>query len=280
MSNGWKCSQCTYYHHAPAERCAMCLEPRVSKQAMSDFIQGKPIPDDSAASPSRKKDPRALKQAILSTSETAHSVKQNQSADKPPAPKRPLHNPYLKKTAPAPVAHSSEPCPPPASNQTHMANQSTMTSKLQAPSAKVSNKSSGTQRTLQGLPVASTTAIRAKPKSTTAKAHAPLRSLLFQPGPVPVCPETTNEWIYPNDPNFPKRNYQFSMTQTALFHNTLVSLPTGLGKTLIAAVVMYNYYRWFPTGKVIFMAPTLPLVTQQVKVRIIIQFSPLCALAH
>ena len=33
--------------------------------------------------------------------------------------------------------------------------------------------------------------------------------------------------------------------------NTLVSLPTGLGKTLIAAVVMYNYYRWFPTGKVV-----------------------------
>lgn len=30
-------------------------------------------------------------------------------------------------------------------------------------------------------------------------------------------------------------------------HNTLVCLPTGLGKTLIAAVVMYNHYRWFPT---------------------------------
>lgn len=48
-------------------------------------------------------------------------------------------------------------------------------------------------------------------------------------------------------------------------HNTLVSLPTGLGKTLIAAVVMYNYYRWFPTGKVIFCAPTRPLVTQQIE---------------
>ena len=34
---------------------------------------------------------------------------------------------------------------------------------------------------------------------------------------------------------------------------------------MIAAVVMYNYYRWFPAGKVIFCAPTLPLVNQQVK---------------
>ena len=41
-------------------------------------------------------------------------------------------------------------------------------------------------------------------------------------------------------------------------------LPTGLGKTFIAAVVMYNYYRWFPSGKVVFMAPTKPLVQQQV----------------
>lgn len=48
--------------------------------------------------------------------------------------------------------------------------------------------------------------------------------------------------------NVPVRDYQASITRTALFANTLVSLPTGLGKTLIAAVVMYNYYRWFPQG--------------------------------
>jgi len=38
----------------------------------------------------------------------------------------------------------------------------------------------------------------------------------------------------------------------------------GLGKTFIAAVVMYNFYRWYPTGKVVFMAPTRPLVAQQI----------------
>ena len=34
--------------------------------------------------------------------------------------------------------------------------------------------------------------------------------------------------------------------QTSLLTNTLVCLPTGLGKTLIAAVVMHNFCRWFP----------------------------------
>lgn len=28
---------------------------------------------------------------------------------------------------------------------------------------------------------------------------------------------------------------------------------------------MYNFWRWFPRGKIIFMAPTKPLVTQQVE---------------
>ena len=69
-------------------------------------------------------------------------------------------------------------------------------------------------------------------------------------------------WIYPC--NVPIRDYQYNIVQKALFTNTLVSLPTGLGKTFIAAVVMYNFYRWFPNGKIIFMAPTKPLVNQQI----------------
>lgn len=73
---------------------------------------------------------------------------------------------------------------------------------------------------------------------------------------------TGNRWIYPT--NYPVRDYQFNIVQQALFQNTLVTLPTGLGKTFIAAVVMYNFYRWYPQGKIIFMAPTKPLVAQQI----------------
>lgn len=75
---------------------------------------------------------------------------------------------------------------------------------------------------------------------------------------------TVNTWVYPVNPNYPIREYQKEICQAALFQNTLVCLPTGLGKTLIAAVVMYNFYRWYPTAKVVFLAPTKPLVTQQV----------------
>lgn len=70
-------------------------------------------------------------------------------------------------------------------------------------------------------------------------------------------------WVYPT--NYPVRDYQFSIVQASLFKNTLVILPTGLGKTFLAAVVMYNFYRWYPTGKIIFTAPTKPLVAQQIE---------------
>ncbi len=72
-----------------------------------------------------------------------------------------------------------------------------------------------------------------------------------------------SHWIYPT--NFPEREYQFKIVESCLYENTLVTLPTGLGKTFIAAVVMYNYFRWFPSCKVVFVAPTKPLVAQQIE---------------
>ena len=112
-----------------------------------------------------------------------------------------------------------------------------------------------------------------KPPSThvskTVKKHPFAKKLPlvvhFVPGPVPHCPNAAQHWIYPVMDKYPIRQYQVEITESALFSNTLVSLPTGLGKTLIAAVVLYNYWRWFPTGQVLFLAPTLPLVNQQVQ---------------
>ncbi|NXA72839.1 FANCM protein, partial [Thryothorus ludovicianus] len=71
------------------------------------------------------------------------------------------------------------------------------------------------------------------------------------PGPPPqgFSEAAGSIWIYPT--NLPVRPYQERMAGAALLANTLVCLPTGLGKTFVAAVVMYNFYRWFPAGKVL-----------------------------
>ncbi|XP_077077802.1 Fanconi anemia group M protein-like isoform X2 [Siphateles boraxobius] len=86
----------------------------------------------------------------------------------------------------------------------------------------------------------------------------------LEAGPEPgFDPSAGRIWIYPT--NCPVREYQLRICEAALLRNTLVCLPTGLGKTFIAAVIMYNYYRWFPAGKIVFMAPTKPLVAQQIQ---------------
>ncbi|KAL6869714.1 3'-5' DNA helicase [Amphichorda felina] len=70
-------------------------------------------------------------------------------------------------------------------------------------------------------------------------------------------------WVYPTNLGA-IRDYQFSIVKNSLFNNTLVALPTGLGKTFIAATVMLNFYRWTKDAKIVFVAPTKPLVAQQI----------------
>ena len=84
--------------------------------------------------------------------------------------------------------------------------------------------------------------------------------------PEDLSAETATSWVYPEGSEaFPTRSYQKTMTREALLSNSLVCLPTGLGKTLIAAVVMLNYHRWYPQGKIVFLCPTRPLVDQQIQ---------------
>lgn len=74
---------------------------------------------------------------------------------------------------------------------------------------------------------------------------------------------TKDTFVYPVDP--PRRDYQFKISQQCFHENTLVCLPTGTGKTFIAGVVILNFYRWFPTGIILFIAHTKALVNQQVE---------------
>jgi len=76
--------------------------------------------------------------------------------------------------------------------------------------------------------------------------------------------EKIHKFKYPYDPNSDGfRQYQFEIAQTCCKENTLVSLPTGVGKTVIGLSVIYNFFQWFPDSKMVFLVPTVNLVEQQ-----------------
>ncbi|KAF1837501.1 P-loop containing nucleoside triphosphate hydrolase protein [Decorospora gaudefroyi] len=77
-------------------------------------------------------------------------------------------------------------------------------------------------------------------------------------------PEAIKTWVYPTNLGT-IRDYQFNIVQRGLFNNLLVALPTGLGKTFIAATIMLNWFRWTTKAQIVFVAPTKPLVSQQVE---------------
>ncbi len=61
------------------------------------------------------------------------------------------------------------------------------------------------------------------------------------------------------------RRYQESIIARAIEENTLVVLPTGLGKTIVAAMVAAHRLHKYPNSRVLFLAPTKPLVVQHKK---------------
>jgi ERCC4-related helicase len=62
--------------------------------------------------------------------------------------------------------------------------------------------------------------------------------------------------------SFKLRLYQESILGTAAAKNTLAVLPTGLGKTAIAAMLIKHRLKLYPKSKAVFLAPTKPLVQQ------------------
>lgn len=61
-----------------------------------------------------------------------------------------------------------------------------------------------------------------------------------------------------------ERRYQLSIALRALDANTMVVLPTGLGKTAVALLVTASRLYSHP-GKVLMLAPTKPLVEQHLR---------------
>lgn len=115
-----------------------------------------------------------------------------------------------------------------------------------------------TQRTLSGEVASPTT----QPLETPPSSAGPVSVDNLVPTHHELDYDNLKTYIYPT--NMELREYQFNIVQRALFQNVLCALPTGLGKTFIASTVMLNWYRWTKKAKIIFMAPTRPLVAQQI----------------
>lgn len=121
------------------------------------------------------------------------------------------------------------------------------------------NSSKGpAQRTLEG----SVAAVSTRPQNDKYET-IPVPVKINTPTHHAMDFENLKTYIYPT--NFEIRDYQYNIVERAFYDNLLVALPTGLGKTFIASTVMLNFLRWFPISKIIFMAPTRPLVAQQIK---------------
>ncbi|UCC19667.1 MAG: DEAD/DEAH box helicase [Promethearchaeota archaeon] len=58
------------------------------------------------------------------------------------------------------------------------------------------------------------------------------------------------------------RNYQKNIVNSCKFKNSLVVLPTGLGKTIIGILLIANRLKDYSNAKIIILAPTRPLVSQ------------------
>ncbi len=297
--NIWNCTNCTYRHDFPGPRCVMCGELRnATRQQMLDFIAGKTlkkagdddvvvvdtwVPQDSSSMEAECVVEVSSPVGTSNMTALARQVDKENHKQFATTNQKSLTNPYRKKKG-AKATHTSmtinttacNPSSAVSGNADFWQHDGTNTAHFRAVSLHPNSPPS--QFPVDNpTAIAKTTAenslmlLQPQPKRPSAKISLqnhfpfPAKPMPYSKGHVPYCPQASKTWIYPRHPDYPSRQYQLEITEKAIHHNTLVSLPTGLGKTLIAAVVMYNYWRWFPTGKVIFLAPTLPLVNQQVQ---------------
>ncbi|MBN2155448.1 MAG: DEAD/DEAH box helicase [Candidatus Lokiarchaeota archaeon] len=68
-------------------------------------------------------------------------------------------------------------------------------------------------------------------------------------------------WKFLNENLIKERKYQLNIVDSAFMSNTLVVLPTALGKTIIGILLTVKHLKKY-NGKVLVLAPTRPLVSQ------------------
>lgn len=236
----------------------MCNQLRVTQKHMHDFVNGVPIPKECRV------DPLFSRAAAVNAPGSHH---ERDSENRPPASSqraKVITNPYftkLKTQSNPKEQNQLGPDPPRVEKRPPISAQHSTILRESEPTTKCQSMEEQRQNSSKNREICSIF----QPRTNLLRPPQQQQQRPFTPGPVPLDLAFSKEWIFPVDEKYPKRDYQLEISEAAILENTLVSLPTGLGKTLIAAVVMYNFYRFFPRGKILFLAPTLPLVNQQVQ---------------
>ncbi|XKL66266.1 hypothetical protein PGB90_009686 [Kerria lacca] len=65
---------------------------------------------------------------------------------------------------------------------------------------------------------------------------------------------TGRTFVYPI--TYHMYEFQKKIIITAIFNNTLISVPSGLGENFLAAVIAFNFHRWFLNGKIVILSQT------------------------
>jgi hypothetical protein len=95
-----------------------------------------------------------------------------------------------------------------------------------------------------------------------SNANGPTRSHLNLATKLPTARELSDFNIGDHVDDIP-RTYQIELYNAAVFNNTVVYLPTGAGKTMVAAMLAACMKKFNPKKKVFFVCDRLPLVFQQ-----------------
>ncbi|MCJ1320230.1 3'-5' DNA helicase [Xylographa vitiligo] len=123
----------------------------------------------------------------------------------------------------------------------------------------------GPQKNLRQTTLFGTQVLQEEPQTQSVRRmNWPLANRVEPPTHHILEREALQSWVYPTNLGT-IRDYQYSIVAKGLYHNLLVALPTGLGKTFIAATIMLNWFRWTKDAQIVFVAPTKPLVSQQVE---------------
>ncbi|KAF1778834.1 P-loop containing nucleoside triphosphate hydrolase [Phytophthora cactorum] len=239
-SGVWSCRSCTLQNEVSRANCQVCSTPR-----------GHIYQASSTATPARK---TVHVQARLSFGGTAAPVAV------PPSQQQRQQDAEqdVGRSEPSPFTSRDR-------EQPSRSSQTTLSSAATGSGLVLTSRRSGqvTGAATTKRPVPSPIQVPRQAAGEDAQAKTKYLDIVARSNFPQIDYEAAQHFVYPT--NYSIRDYQLTIAEKALYHNTLVSLPTGLGKTLVAAVVMYNFYRWFPTGKIVFMAPTKPLVAQQIK---------------